>query len=120
MILKEMAKIGEIDTQVGKTGNYEIWIYTNDAGNKPHFHIINEQTGFSCCVCILECDYFIHEGKEDTLNHKLKKSLVYFLNKKRKTGLTNWAFLCESWDANNSKMELPDDIYWNMPDYMNL
>ena len=24
MILKEMAKIGSIDTQVGKTGNYEI------------------------------------------------------------------------------------------------
>ena len=32
---KEMAKIGSFDTQVGKTGSYEIWIYTNDPGNKP-------------------------------------------------------------------------------------
>jgi hypothetical protein len=121
MVLKEMAKIGSIDTQVGKTGNYEIWIYTNDPGNKPHFHIINEQANFSSCIEILSANYFFHEGKEDTLNHKLKKSLVYFLqkeNKKRK--ITNWEFLCLSWDANNSQMELPDEIYDNMPDYMTL
>lgn len=119
MLLKEMAKIGSIDTQVGKTGNYEIWIYTNDPGNKPHFHIINEENGFSCCIQICKPEYFIHEGKEDVLNHKLKKSLVHFLksmNKKRK--ITNWEFLCMSWDSNNSNMELPDEIYDNMPDYM--
>jgi hypothetical protein len=121
MILKEMAKIGSIDTQVGKTGNYEIWIYTNDPGNKPHFHIVNEQTGFSSCILICQPEYFEHEGKEDKLNHVLKKSLTYFLksnNKKRK--ITNWEFLCMSWDSNNSTMELPEEIYDNMPDYMKL
>ena len=118
--LKEMAKIGTIDTQVGKTGSYEIWIYTNDGGDKPHFHIINDQTGFSSCIEICNAAYFKHEGKEDELNHRLKKSLVYFLNQKRKRGITNWEFLCESWEANNSSMEIPDEIYDNMPDYMKL
>ena len=116
-----MAKIGSIDTQVGKTGNYEIWIYTNDPGNKPHFHIKNAENGFSSCVLICCPEYFEHEGKEDKLNHRLKKSLVYFLNstnKKRK--ITNWEFLCMSWDSNNSNMELPEEVYDNMPDYMQL
>ena len=118
MLLREMAKIGSIDTQVGKTGNYEIWIYTNDAGNKPHFHIVNEQNGFSSCIEICNPLYFKHEGKMDELNHKLKKSLIYFLKSKRKRGGTYWEFLCDCWEANNSSMELPDDIYDNMPDYM--
>ena len=116
--LKEMAKIGSIDTQVGKTGNYEIWIYTNDPGNKPHFHIVNYQTGFSSCIEICKPEYFKHEGKTDELNHKLKKSLVHFLSSTKKRGGTYWEFLCECWDANNSNMELPDEIYDNMPDYM--
>lgn len=121
MLLKEMAKIGSIDIQVGKTGNYEIWIYTNDPGNKPHFHIVNEQTGFSSCIEICRAEYFMHQGKEDVLNHKLKRSLVYFLNQKsKKRNITNWEFLCMSWDSNNSNRELPDDIYDNMPDYNNL
>ena len=28
--LEEMAKIGSIDTQVGKTCNYEIWVYNRE------------------------------------------------------------------------------------------
>jgi hypothetical protein len=119
--LKEMAKIGTIDTQVGKTGSYEIWIYTNDGGDKPHFHIINDQTGFSSCVEICNAAYFKHEGKEDELNHRLKKSLVYFLkSKSKKRNFTNWEYLCLSWDTNNSNRELPEEIYDNMPDYMTL
>lgn len=120
MLLKEMAKIGSFDTQVGKTGPYEIWIYTNDPGNKPHFHIVNEENGFSCCIEICKPRYFIHEGKEDTLNHKMKKSLVAFLNSSRRRGGTYWEFLCDCWEANNSDMELPEDIYDNMPNYMQL
>ena len=120
MLLREMAKIGSIDTQIGKTGNYEIWIYTNDPGNKPHFHIVNEQTGFSSCIEICDAGYFMHQGKEDVLNPELKRSLMYFLGSKRKRGGTYWEFLCMSWDSNNSNRELPDDIYDNMPDYMNL
>ena len=120
MLLREMAKIGSIGLEVGKTGNYEIWIYTNDPGNKPHFHVVNDQTGFSSCILICECGYFKHEGKTDELNRRLKKSLVHFLETTRKRGGTNWEFLCECWDANNSDMEIPDEVYDNMPDYMNL
>ena len=117
--LKEMAKIGSIDKQVGKTGGYEIWIYTNDPGNKPHFHIVNEEKNFSCCVRIDVAEYFIHLGKEDTLNSALKKSLVYFLKSKhRKLPITNWEYLCACWEDNNSTMPLDDDL--QMPNYLEL
>ena len=122
MVLKEMAKIGTISTQIGKTGGYEIWIYTNDPGDKPHFHIVNSEENFSCCVEIERPKYFIHEGKEDTLNHKLKRSLIYFLKSKHRKGrnITNWENLCMAWDDNNSNKELNPETYDNMPDYMKL
>ena len=117
--LKEMAKIGSIDKQVGKTGGYEIWIYTNDLGNKPHFHIVNEEKNFSCCVRIDVAEYFIHLSKEDILNSALKKSLVYFLKSKhRKLPITNWEYLCACWEDNNSNMPLDDDL--QMPNYLEL
>ena len=47
MFLKEMAKIGTIDTQIGKEGNYEIWIYNREGDGIPHFHITNDEDGFS-------------------------------------------------------------------------
>lgn len=120
MILQEFAKIGTIDNQVGKTGSYEIWIYGRKGKDIPHFHIVNDQTGFSCCVKILECGYFIHTGKENVLTSKLKKSLVYFLTKphRRLKDTTNWEYLCACWEDNNS--ELPEEIYENMPNYLNL
>ena len=122
MIIKEMAKIGSIDTQIGKTGNYEIWVYNREGDGIPHFHIINEQNGFSCCVKILECAYFMHTGKEDVLNNKLKKSLVAFLKKphRRLKEYTNWQYLCACWDDNNSNYELSEEAYENMPDYTKL
>lgn len=120
--IMEMAKIGSIDTQVGKTGNYEIWIYNREGDGIPHFRIVNEEEDFSCCVRILECDYFKHTGKEDTLNTKLKKSLNTFLKSphRKNKKITNWEYLCACWDDNNSNYELPDDIGENMPDYLNL
>jgi len=122
MFLKEMAKIGTIDTQIGKEGNYEIWIYNREGDGIPHFHITNDEDGFSCCVKILECAYFKHSGKEDVLNTKLKKSLVSFLRRPhRKLKMyTNWEYLCACWDDNNSNYLLPDDIGENMPNYLNL
>lgn len=120
--IMEMAKIGSIDTQVGKTGGYEIWVYNREGDGIPHFHIINEEAQFSCCIKIQECDYFKHTGKENTLNNKLKKSLMMFLKSKHKKlkVVTNWEYLCACWDDNNSNYELPDDIGENMPNYLNL
>lgn len=117
--LKEMAKIGSINNQIGKTGNYDIWVYTNDPGNKPHFHIINSEKHFSCCVRIDVAEYFVHQGKEDILDNSLKKSLVYFLKSKhRKLPITNWEYLCACWEDNNSDMPLDDNL--EMPNYLNL
>ena len=77
---------------------------------------------FSCCVKILKPDYFIHTGKEDTLNSKLKKSLINFLTSKhrKRKNITNWEYICMCWDDNNSNYELPEEIYDNMPDYTKL
>lgn len=120
--LKEMAKIGVFNKQVGETGGYEVWIYPNDPGDKPHFHIINDEEEFSCCVEICSANYFKHEGKEDELNHKLRKSLIHFLKSphRKLKPKTNWEYLCACWEDNNSGRELPDDIYENMPDYTKL
>jgi len=118
----EMAKIGTFGSKIGETGNYEVWVYDREGDGIPHFHIVNKQEQFSCCVRILECDYFIHTGKENTLNAKLKKSLVMFLKKPHRKlhSVTNWEFLCACWDDNNSNYELPENIYDNMPNYLNL
>lgn len=120
--LQEMARIGSISSQIGKTGSYEIWVYNREGDGIPHFHIINEEENFSCYVKILECDYFKHTGKEDILNNKLKKSLVHFLKSphKRLRNYSNWEYLCACWDDNNFNYELPEDIGQNMPNYLNL
>lgn len=120
--IMEMAKIGTFGNKIGETGNYEVWVYDKEGNGIPHFHIVNKEDNFSCCIKILECDYFIHTGKEDTLNAKLKKSLVTFLTKphRKLKGITNWQYVCACWDDNNSRYELPEEIYDNMPDYRNL
>lgn len=120
--LNEMAKIGTFGNKVGERGNYEVWVYNKEGDGIPHFHIVNSEENFSCCIKILEPDYFIHTGKEDTLNSKLKKALINFLtskHRKRKT-ITNWEYICMCWDDNNSNYELPEEIYDNMPDYTKL
>ena len=115
----EMAKIGTFGTKVGETGNYVVWIYDEEGDGIPHFHIVNREKNFSCCVKILECDYFKHSGKDDILNSKLRKNLVAFLTSKHKyLPVTNWDYLCAAWNDNNSNYEIP--IPTKMPDYTKL
>ena len=120
--LNEMAKIGTFGNKVGESGNYEVWVYNKEGDGIPHFHIVNSMENFSCCVKILKPDYFIHTGKEDTLNSKLKKSLINFLTSKhrKRKNITNWEYICMCWDDNNSNYELSEEIYDNMPDYTKL
>lgn len=114
MPLEEMARIGFID-------NLEIFIWTDDPGNIPHFHIRDISTKgdeFNCCVRIDKAEYFKHTGKEDVLNHKQKKNLIEFLNSTSKLGgieIKNWDKVIMYWNDNNSKLILPDDL--EMPDY---
>ena len=114
MNLFEMAKIGVVNS-------FEIIIWTNDPSNIPHVHIRDTSTHddkFNCCVRLDKPEYFIHTGKENTLNSKQIKSLIEFFNDETNLGgykLTNWTKTLLYWNDNNSNIEL--DLLSEMPDY---
>ena len=114
-VLSEMSRIGFI-------GNYEIFIRTDDPGKYPHFHIWDRETRgqkFHTCVRLDDAKYFHHTGKEGVLNSKERKSLVAFLKLKHKyLEISNWMYLINEWNNNNSDVEL--DMNLLMPDYLNL
>ena len=113
-MLLEMATIGNMDNTLC------IIIRMNDAGNIPHFHIIDRSTlgsKFHTCIKIETPEYFHHTGKEDILNSKQRKSLVEFLKSSHRKG-TKWEMLVDLWNINNSTIIVDDNI--DMPDYTKL
>lgn len=115
--LYEMAKIGRFK-------NLYIYIWMNDGGNVPHFHISDsanypQNSTIEISVKIQSAEYFPHGGKyEDKLNSKQKKELVKFLNSHTSLGVSNWKILIDTWNRNNSGMNIP--ISTPMPDYTQL
>ena len=64
-MLLEMARVGDMDSKLA------IYIRSNDPGNIPHFHIVDQVTmgdKFHTCIKIETAEYFHHTGKEDILN----------------------------------------------------
>ena len=119
-LLEEMARIGFF-----KDGGirFEVIVFTDDAGYKPHFHIRDANTKgaeFHTCIEILHPRYFHHAGKEDTLNTKAKKKLIEYLKAPSNAfdDLTNWDVLLRLWNSNNSKKKVKKDL--EIPDYMML
>lgn len=115
-LLNEMARIGSM-------GDLLIYIRTNDPGNYPHFHIIDENAlgrKFHCCVRIDCAKYFIHTGKEDTLNSSRRKELIKFLTSpsEDEPQKTNWQVVLVEWNRNNSKRKISMDL--PMPNYKEL
>ena len=113
-MLLEMASIGNIDNTLC------VVIRMNDAGNIPHFHIMDKSTlgkKFHTCVKIETPEYFHHTGKVDVLNSKQRKSLVEFLKSSHRNG-TKWEMLVDLWNINNSTIKVDDNI--DMPDYTNI
>ena len=116
-LLLEMARVGFFS-------DFEVWIRTDDPGNIPHFHVWDKNSKgglFHTCVKIMKPEYFHHTGKEDVFNGKQKRELIDFLNAKptkSKWHPTNWDFILTVWNANNSKMEVPED--YPIPDYNKL
>ena len=81
--LTEMARIGYLPDKQGRPEEqFEIYVNTNDGGDKPHFHLRYEPDWdkFHSCIRIDCCEYFEHEGKENILNSSMRKRLVNFLN----------------------------------------
>lgn len=121
-----MARVGSLPSIKGQV--LEIYVNTNDAGNTPHFHIrdIKRDNKFSTCVCIDKAEYFLHEGKEDTLNSAQRKALNDFMREPcskplydaHGNHLNNWQRVCILWDENNSEQEIPEDTI--QPDYTKL
>lgn len=115
-LLLEMAKIGNIKDLV-------LYVRTNDPGNCPHFHIVDEATlgqQFHCCVRIDCAQYFKHTGKEDVLNSKRRRELIEFLqtSSEDEPEKTNWKVVLVEWNRNNSTKKVSLDL--QMPNYKEL
>lgn len=110
--LEEMARIGYTED------GFEIFVYTNDGGNIPHFHY--KSNNFHTCIRIDSAKYFEHGSKQGKLNTKQKKLLVKFLQDKDKydNNKTNWQTLVIEWNRNNSNISI--DLNTPMPNYLNL
>lgn len=110
--LSEMAAVGNFN------GMYLV-IFTNDAGNIPHFHIFNNQNPacatFDACIKLETPEYFKHSSHTDILNSKQIKKLIKFLKSDIHPGRTYWDVLLEAWNLNNSQYSVPYDM--QMPDY---
>ena len=114
-LLMEMAKVGEMDNKL------VIYVRSNDAGNIPHFHIVDKQTlgdKFHTCIKIESPEYFHHEGKEDTLNSKQRKNLIEFFKKSDKWGDNYWKIVVQEWNRNNSDYDINPNT--PIPDYTKL
>lgn len=112
--LYEMARVGIMD-------EYEIFVNTDDSGRIPHFHIWDYSTKgnkFHTCIKITKPEYFHHTGKEGTLNTKMKKELVKFMQAvcRNKHFNTNWEYVVSMWNDNNSIEEI--DEQQPMPNYL--
>lgn len=113
-------------SRVGYSGDLEVYVNTDDAGKIPHFHLRdkNEWDKFHTCIKIESAEYFLHEGKEDTLNSGQRKELQKFMTDKVSISRyadkfdNNWQLICFLWDINNSDVTIPEDI--EQPDYTKL
>ena len=111
-MLLEMAKVGPLNDEL------VIYIWTNDGGNIPHFHIVDKATmgnEFHTCVKIMSAEYFHHTGKEDMLNSKQKKALMKFFTMSDKWGDNYWDIVLQEWNRNSSKIEVDRNL--PAPDY---
>ena len=114
-MLLEMAKVGPLNDEL------VIYIWTNDGGNIPHFHIVDKATmgnEFHTCVKIMSAEYFHHTGKEDVLNSKQKKTLMNFFTMSDKWGDNYWVIVLQEWNRNSSKIEVDRNL--PTPDYTKL
>lgn len=119
--LLEMAKVGITDD------SYEVYIYSHDPGNIPHFHYVDSASlgkdrkkGFHTCIRIDSAEYFHHGDKTDMLSKKQKKELVKFLQapSRNKRYRDHWEQVLSLWNDNSSTIEIDENL--PMPDYNNL
>ena len=86
-------------------GECKICVYGGEK-NIPHFHIESTSSNFVCCVKIYEPYYFIHPGKEGTLNSAQREELDKYLRTKYKPAIgksneTIWERIADYWNNAN-------------------
>lgn len=106
-LLAEMARIGFI----GKKGELEVYIRTNDPGNIPHFHVRDTSTmgtEFETCVRIQTNAFFLYGRYKDTLNSAERKALAEFMEAPDVDGhfSSNYSATIYEWNKNNSNVKI--------------
>ena len=112
-----------LDINMSKVGNlneYQVWIFTREGNNTPHFHLQSKQNDKFIAIKILEPEYFIHGIWKDKLNSKEIKDLINFLNEKPKgkRGLiynNNFEFIYDTWEWENNGTDTANIV--DMPNY---
>ena len=118
-LVLEMAQIGRMSNPL-----WYLWIWPNDGGNIPHFHISDVPPtrrggSFHCAIKLKEAEYFKHGSYTDEITSvKRRKELVDFLQSKTDLGITMWQFALFTWNQNNSEAKV--DVNLEIPDYTKL
>ncbi len=114
----EMAKVADFR-------GYKLWVWTNDEGQIPHFHIIKGKPTaptFDACVQFKVAEYYPHGGKHtDKLPRNHLKDFVALLKSQDPYALGTqsiWQTLIIEWNRNDNKVQVP--VTTPMPDFMHI
>ena len=103
----------EIRRKIGELNKMNIWVYTREGDNIPHFHIKKEGLP-DACLKILECDWFSHGKNSEILYKKDLKKLCNWLSK---DNYLHWKDIIIDWNKHtNNKI----NINIKMPNYLNI
>lgn len=118
-----MARVGFVP--VGTTNTVEVYVWTNDPGKTPHFHVRkygkNGHYEWETCIRYDSAEYFLHGRHKDKLpDRKIAKQLDEMLRHESTDfeGKTYWDMCIYAWNSNNSSVRLDPKI--EQPDYTRL
>lgn len=121
-----------VNSQIGKFSNYFVKVNSNDPGKIPHVHVLDSNTlgkQFHCCIQLEKNNYFIHDGKTDTLTSRSERKQFYDFMKSKPITIpkeiskykqyikNNWLLACFLWNVQNERSRFINLKTTKMPDY---
>ena len=102
-------------------GVYDIYVYTNDYSDTPHFHVLDNRDPNKqhCVACIEICyaRYFDYlDGQHKFTEPEIFAMMAVLQSPFGRGKVTKWEYLVHTWNANN--YSYIEDM--KMPDYTNL
>lgn len=94
---------------------YRFFVYGGE-GRYPHMHIT--KNGKTVCCPRLDCLDYWHKEKFKKCDSNLREILYEYMKmpyRNRKFHGTNWDYLVDAWNGNNTCHEMSEDL--EMPDY---